>query len=182
MRARALIWVSLGVICVVAILAYMRLAHRPGAAAVSSETSTAMAARAPRGAKTNAYTVAEATAPPRRAATAAPRDPQKPGWATMILATLLFVGLLGAGIAFMWPLSDGGGSKGTSTKPATVPNPDTNDVLGPAKNLAEILFGSNREKPVGTGGSTCRVQGKNLVDIVRRQPDRLKAICRFVTH
>ena len=63
MRARALIWVSLGVICVVAILAYMRLAHRPGAAAVSSETSTAMAARAPRGAKTNAYTVAEATAP-----------------------------------------------------------------------------------------------------------------------
>src|SRR5262245_38216393 len=61
MRVRPLIWLTLGVVCLVGILAYLRLGHRPTGSQPAQSAPTA--SRPHRVATTNSYTVAEATAP-----------------------------------------------------------------------------------------------------------------------
>ena len=63
MRARPLIWLTLGVIFVVGMLAYLRLAHRPASKPPAATASVPAASRRPLQPTTNAYTVAESTAP-----------------------------------------------------------------------------------------------------------------------
>ena len=63
MRARPLVWLTLGVICLVGILAYLRLAPRPVAKPQSAASSTPSGSRLHREPTTNSYTIAESTAP-----------------------------------------------------------------------------------------------------------------------
>lgn len=64
MRARPLIWFALGVICLVGVLSFWRLAHQPATESRNIDSAaTGMTSRLHRAARTNATVVAAATAP-----------------------------------------------------------------------------------------------------------------------